>query len=409
MPRVKLGSKPAKQPDLFDQLSKSEEARETLKAMLAIRKMKANEWRGLMATPPNSLLESVVTAFYQKTDIPLEIPFFVTLHILSAHLLSHGVTVKFAGSALKPDLWSVILASSGAGKTYSSSFLETLCGVDETFPEPASAAKFVQDLSDHNNSLWVRDEFAQLLKAIETQPHMAEMKDYLLRTYDGKKISRRTKKDVIEVENPALTIIGMTVLETFKNNVSPESMLDGFAQRFSYVIAKNDPDRTTRDFPIYDMEPYKKEISKRWNSTVNSVKHQEYVMGKEAEEAFKQAFESLFQDELEVPASFFRRIMFRSVKYALVYHVMLKKTAKTLDAEDMGWAARVCKMHLQDASELISHYNLPDFERIIQRAEEIRDECASEGKPFTAREIIRRMNAIKTASQATAIMQLITQ
>jgi hypothetical protein len=409
MPRVKLGSKPTKQADLFDQLSKSEEARETLKAMLAIRKLKSNEWRGLMATPPNSLLESVVTAFYQKTDIPLEIPFFVTLHMLSAHMLAEGVVIKFAGQELKPDLWSVILASSGSGKTYSSSFLEKLCGVDETFPEPASAAKFVQDLADHNNSLWIRDEFAQLLKAIETQPHMAEMKDYLLRTYDGKKISRRTKKDVIEVADPALVILGMTVLETFQQNVSPESMLDGFAQRFSYVIAKNDPDRQTKDFPIYDMESYKKDISKRWNATTNSIKHKEYVIGSEAEAAFRQAFESLFQDELDVPASFFRRIMFRSVKYALVYHVMLRKTTKTLDAEDMGWAARVSKMHLQDASELISQYNLPDFERIIQRAEAIRDECRAEGKPFNAREIIRRMNAVKTSAQATAIMQLISQ
>jgi hypothetical protein len=408
MPRVKLGSKNPKQPDLFETLSKSEEARETLKAMLAIRRMKANEWRGLMATPPNSLLESVVSAFYQKTDIPLEIPFFVTLHMLSAHLLSSGVSIKFAGTMLKPDLWSVILASSGAGKTFSSSYLEKLCGIDETFPEPASAAKFVQDLAEHNNSLWVRDEFAQLLKAIETQPHMAEMKDYLLRTYDGKKISRRTKKDVVEVEDPALTILGMTVLETFQDNVSPESMLDGFAQRFSYVIARNDPERQTRDFPIYDMESFKKEISKRWNATTKAIKHTEYIIGNEAEEAFRQAFESLYQDVLSVPSSFFRRIMFRSVKYALVYHVLLKKTSKTLDAEDMGWAARVCKMHLQDVSELIAHYNLPDFERIIRRAEEIRDECRRDGRPFNAREIIRRLNQVKTAAQATAIIQLIS-
>lgn len=411
MPRTRLSAKASKnerQGDLFDKISKSEEARSTLKAMLAIKRHTPNEWRGLIATPPNSLLDSVISAFYQETDIPLEIPFFVTLHMLSAHLLRSGVKINFAGGKLKPDLWSVVLASSGAGKTFSTTYLERSCGVDDTFPEPASAAKFVDDLAAHNNSLWVRDEFAQLLKNIDTQPHMAEIRDYLLRTYDGKKITRRTKKESIEIEDPALTILGLTVYETFNQNVKAESMLDGFAQRFSYVIAKNDPTRPPEKFPLYDMSKHQAVIQRRWKSTINTAKHSEYTVGPEAETAFKEAFGSLFQGDMPLPTSFFRRVMFRSVKYALLYHILLKKTSKTLDSQDIGWAARVCKMHLQDAATLISDYDLPDFERIVQRAEEIRADCISADKPFTARDLIRRINAIKTTAQAYSIMTLIS-
>lgn len=410
MPKVKtLSEKKAdRQLSLFDKLASSEEARDTLKAMLSLSKMTGNNWRGLMAVPPSGLLEAVTTAFYQKTDIPLEIPFFTTLHMLSAELLERDVTINFAGQSLKPDLWTVVLASSGAGKTFASSYIEKTVGVEDSFPEPSSAAKFVEDLSHHNNSLWLRDEFAQFLKSIEQQPHLAEMKDYLLRTYDNKKIERRTKKDVVEIDNPALTILGLTVLETFKDNVPPESMLDGFAQRFSYVIARNDPDRKGIDYPIYKMSEYHKPIKKHWDSTVKAIKHDTYNVGAEAEEAFETAFKMLYSGSIEVPMSFFRRILFRSTKYALVYHIMLKKRTKTIDAEDMGWAARVCYMHLQDAAELLSDYNVPDFERIVIRAEEIQAKCLQEGKPFNARALIRGINAIKSAPQANAIIQLLT-
>ena len=393
--------------DLLDRLSKSEDARSNLKALLAISKLTQNNWRGLIATPPNSLVESVITAFYQKTDIPLEIPFFVTLHMVSAKMLQSGVTINFAGQSIKPDLWSILLASSGAGKTYATSYIEKTCGIDDNFPETSSAAKFVEELRNHNNTLWVRDEFAQLLKAMEQQTHMIELKDYLLRVYDNKQIARRTKKSEIIIDDPALTILGLTVYETFSDNVSPEAMLDGFAQRFSYVIAKPDPDRPSIEYPLYDLSDFRESIKRRWNDVVERITGETYNVTPDAEEAFKEQFKTLFKSGIELPMSFYRRVLFRCFKYATVYHVMLGKTTRDIDREDIGWAGRVCQMHLQDAATLLGNYDLPDFERILIRAEEIRDECYKKGIPFTARELTRRIKAIKRAEEARSIMGFI--
>lgn len=395
------------QSTIFELLSKSAEARDTVRAMLKI-KTQPDVWRGLVATPPGSLLSTVTAAFRTSTDIPLEIPFFATLHFLAAHMLSRGVTVDFVGQTVKPDLWSVVLASSGAGKTFATSVLERATGQGANFPEPASSAKFIEDLAKNNNSLWVRDEFAQFLKSIEQQPHLAEMKDYLLKVFDGKKVERNTKKSSIQVEDPALVILGLTVLESFKNNVSAESMLDGFAQRFSYIIAKRDPERPPKDFPIYDMRSYQDRIKTEWEKVVASIQHQKYRVGPEAEEAFKESFSLLIPPNEDIPASFFRRIMFRGVRYALLYHVLLGKTDEVIDAADMGWAGRICALHIHDAAWLVGEHGLPDLEKLCRKAEELRTRILeTEKRAITPRDVVRGVHGIRNTQEARAILQMI--
>lgn len=396
-----------KQLSIFDVLAKSADARETIRTMLKIS-AQPDVWRGLLATPPGSLLSTVVAAFRSGTDIPLEIPFFATLHFLAAHMLAKGVTVDFVGQVVKPDLWSVVLASSGAGKTFATNALGRFTGQEASFPEPASSAKFVEDLATHNNSLWVRDEFAQFLKAIEQQPHLQEMKDYLLRVFDGKRVERNTKKAMVRIDDPALCIFGMTVLESFKDSVSPESMLDGFAQRFSYIIAKRDPSRASKDFPIYDMRSYSDRIRSEWDKVTASIQHQKYIMGPEAEDAFRESFSLLIPPNEQIPASFFRRIMFRGVRYALLYHVLLGKETDTLDATDMGWAGRICGLHIHDAAWLVGEHGLPDLERLCRKAEELRTRIQeAEGRPLTPRDVVRGIHGIRNTSDARALLQMI--
>lgn len=392
---------------LLDLLARSEDARGTVRTMLKVRQ-NPDHWRGLMATPPGSLLETVISAFHASTDIPLEIPFFATLHFLSANLLARGVTLDFAGQTVRPDLWSVVLAESGAGKTFATNLLERFTNQPAMFPEPASSAKFVEDLAQYNHGMWVRDEFAQFLKALEQQPHLAELRDYLLRLYDGKTVERNTKKAQVRVEDPALCILGLSVLETFKDSVSPESMVDGFAQRFSYVIAKRDGQRTAKDFPIYDLRPYQEPIREGWERSVGSVQHRHYIVGPAAEAAFRESFALLMPAHDAVPASFFRRIMFRGVRYALLYHVLLGKESDTLDAVDLGWAARVCALHVKDAAWLIGEHGLPDLERLCKRAEDVRDKVLrDENRPVQPRDIVRLVHGVKNVNEARALLSMI--
>lgn len=391
---------------IFDVILKSDEARDTVRAMLQF-KDQPDVWRGLVATPPGSLLATVVSAFRNATDIPLEIPFFATLHFLSAHLLRLGVSIDFVGQTVRPDLWSVVLADSGTGKTFATNVLERFTDEQANFPEPASAAKFVELLAQHNNGMWVRDEFAQFLKALDQQPHMVEIRDYLLRVYDGKRVERNTKKESIVVDDPALCILGLTVLQTFKDNVSAESMVDGFAQRFSYIIAKRDLSRPSKDYPIYDLRPYQDRIRSEWTKVCESVRHKRYVVSEDGEAAFRESFAMLLPPNDEVPLSFFRRIMFRGLRYALLYHVLLGKENAELDAADLGWAGRICGLHIRDAAWLVGEHGLPDLERLCRKAEEVKARIEAEGRACTPRDITRGVYGIRNTNEARAILTMI--
>ena len=51
--------------------------------------------------------------------------------------------------------------------------------------------------------------------------------------------------------------------------------------------------------------------------------------------------------------SFSRRIMFRGVRYALLYHHLPRKDNFLIDDQDMAWAGRVMGLHVKDAGTLV--------------------------------------------------------
>jgi len=63
---------------------KNDETRGRITAMLN-KKISPDIWRGMMAVPPSSVLQSVLAIFHQQTDIPLELPFFTMLHFISGY------------------------------------------------------------------------------------------------------------------------------------------------------------------------------------------------------------------------------------------------------------------------------------------------------------------------------------
>ena len=61
---------------LLESACRSKDSMELIKSML-ILKNNDKQWRGIIATPPGTLLDSIISEFRLKTNIPLEIPFFV--------------------------------------------------------------------------------------------------------------------------------------------------------------------------------------------------------------------------------------------------------------------------------------------------------------------------------------------
>lgn len=383
--------------------------REAIRATLSVNLN--GQWPTLDACiPPGSILEDIRIAFEETTDIPSEIPVFATLHYLSALLLQKGARITFAGESVKPDIWSICLAESGAGKTYAQSKIADALGADVTlFGDFASSAKFMEELRDRNNGLWLRDEFAQFLRSIEQQPHLQEAKDYLLRCYDGQRISRRTKSDEITVDDPALTIFGSTVYSTFRNNVTEEMLLDGFAQRFAYIVAERDPKRA--ETAIYRTAHKTEGIKAKWKAIAAKGMRNEYQVNDLGEKAFEEAFSVLIgrSNSASVPRSFFRRIMFRGVKYALLYHVLLGKSAPLLDAEDFGYAARVCALNLRDLRKVLDQFHMTEFQSLVDKAQAFVVRKQSEKETVTPGKLVAGVRGIGNAPYARMILEYLVE
>ncbi|MCP3966932.1 MAG: hypothetical protein GY718_11350, partial [Lentisphaerae bacterium] len=338
---------------------------------------------------------------------PLEIPFFSLIHVIAAYLLNKEITIDIEGfGEVKADIWSVLLASSGDGKSFTKKQIKKILDVDQLeFPNgAASAARWIQDLQQNNKRIWIRDEFGQFLKSIQNQPHMEEIKDYLLRIYDNDSIERSTSKYSIQITDPALVILGYAVLEKFPNEVSADDMIDGFAQRFSYIIAERDSNKCITDFPLWNLE--NSTWKSKWEEMVSSIKFNKYTANSQAITAYKTAFTLLYKKE--VPNSFFRRIIWRAHKYALIYHVITGKgEVQEIDAQDYGWAGRVLYMHVQDSLKLLESHGLSDLEKMIQKAEKIKIKFETQGKTIKPRDLISSIRAIRNTNEAKAILSII--
>ena len=220
----------------FDRLS--EDGQRFISAIISIEERQ--KWHGHDAVPPSSLLDEVLRSFERNTDIPLEIPFSAVITYLSGFLCAQGAKVRISGTqTISPKTWIVTLADSGAGKTFATSKVGKSLG--EGVPKlenTSSGVALIQAIQKTPRGVWIRDEFGQYLRSLQTQTHMEKAKDILLSAYNEETLEHITKSDSIVVEDPAFSILGITVNETFLDQVGSESLVDGFAQRFNYLYAE---------------------------------------------------------------------------------------------------------------------------------------------------------------------------
>lgn len=306
--------------------------------------------------PRGSILEAVDRYFWEYTDIPRELPFFYVMHFVMANLLQQGVQIHKGKQVILPDLWTVVLAPSGAGKSLSQKELnKALDAKINLFSEAKTSLQFLTNLRDQRLALYLRDEFAQFLKEVNKEPSMQNVRDYLLRTYDNGDIEHTTTTSSVKVKNSAISILGYTPTKTLQLHLTKEMILDGFAQRFSYCVAEKD------DRPIvgdYDFDRLADRISPLWNKISSIPAHQIYTVSREARGAFNKVAQTIIGKAREenVDDSFSRRLAFTTYKYGLAYHFLAGKTTSEIDAEDLGQAAQLVALHLRDLRKVLDLY-----------------------------------------------------
>ena len=366
-----------------------------------------NDWDRIMAlTPVKSVLNLVIEQTRKGTDFPHQIGFFGILHYIAGHLLSKDIHIDLDGQKVYPDIWNIILAPSGSGKSTVESFISKLfVDVEIKKLEPFSTAKaYIQNLSACPKGLLVKDEFAQLLAGMEQQTYLAELKEYFLKTYDNSTITRTTGKEKLEAIEPAISIYGSTVDRTFTKYVSDEMLLDGFAQRFNYVFCDDRPAKTAMLSHNKDLEHIKNELQ----DTLNSIHHLKYKVSKKAIKKYEELFYSNLERFKSIPYSFFRRTFWKTMKYALIYHILLKKTSDEIDEEDVSWAERITFTHFLDLNKILNMYDENAAHVIIDKAIDLKNRFKEQGKPFTARDITKYLKThVKNIAEAKVLHSLV--
>jgi hypothetical protein len=375
-----------------------------------------DKWHGKAAVPPASVLDDILTHFERHTDIPLELPFIGWMTYFSGWLCSQDVKIKIAeGQTISPRLWNIALAPSGSGKTFAVNQIRKDMKAVPEMENTASAVALIQAIQRTPKGIWFRDEMGQYLKSITTQPHMEKAKDVLLNAYNGDRLEHTTKKEKIEVEDYAFSILGITVFETFLAQVGTEALVDGFAQRFSVIVAQKDAKRPMTDYPLYfddrkmtrDDKRRKERITKGMKALLGrDIKGQMLTVSEDAMDIFTAMFQESFKGQM--PESFYRRLMFIMFSYAALYHYLLGHTGNTINNQAMAYASRVVMIHLKDTKTLLQEGGYGELHKLITKCQTWKDAWEEEkGRTAKPRDLIAGVWQIKTISEATAILKVL--
>jgi hypothetical protein len=383
-----------------------EAARNYAGAMRVMDSMESLAWRGDSAVPTGSPVADILDAFRAETDLPLELPLHSFYFFLSAYLLEKSTRLKFNGQSVSPEVWTVVLAPSGAGKSYS--LARIACGAPTlpTIQGIASGAKLIETMAENEAAGRVQamlvDEFGQLLKGMENPAGpLADVKNYKLLAYDGVKMERNTKAASIVVNDSRMAFFGANVDETFYSILSPESMLDGMAQRYCYCIAERDPNRPFWDYPTYNNEALETVVKDAWARILAVPIHEAYSYAPEALAAYNHEFRTLgklIEGGKQVNVSFYRRLMQRTHKLALLMHVAMGDASPVVSKTAMVYAIRQTRLHIIDTARLIAMKS-PKNTGIHDAVADLAARFAEKGQSITARDIQRSVWAARDSNE----------
>jgi hypothetical protein len=188
--------------------------------------------------------------------------------------------------------------------------------------------------------------------------------------------------------------------------MTADMLLGGFAQRFQYVVV----DEVRPPKPIYTIN--RPEVlaagRKAWEGICKLPLHPLYRVSSHALAVFESRYLNLF-DAGEADASFFRRVMWRAPRYALLYHVLLRKRGAVIDSEDMEWGLRVAELHLHDFRKVMDLFDMNQLATVIDNAEKVRNRIRlEEGREIAARDLIAKVRNINNAGTARFVLDVLS-
>lgn len=323
----------------------------------------------------NDILSQLFFRFYQNTEIPIALPVFSFLSLISAFLVKNKTTMTIPLSAKKSELatWIMCLAPSGSAKTLSMDKIMDLVPmpdgadgdklIEKNFFKPNGPAAFVESLDNlpDGRGYWIQDEASQMFKLMEQEGHpMSEIKEYLLEMKDNKSITRITRNENIQTQAIVMTQLFINTIDSMAKHISDESMKDGLIRRYQMVMAEKD-ERDFTDFAIYDLGKLSDDsLKEELKSILNQdIFEQNYMFSTKCLTLYEKMFKIFWKKQyckwMNGSENIYRTYMMETWKYAVFHHILHKKDGKIIDEKSMEWGLKVV-MYLLNSFQCFIKY-----------------------------------------------------
>lgn len=365
--------------------------------------------------PPGSLLSKIAQSWFDGTSIPLEMPVAMALTIISGELAARNVQVVTPSDTISPELWYCILAPSGCGKTWTLEKLQAIFGTQSAIDASGcvSSAALWRVLSEKSRGYWACDEWGAFLKQIEAASSpLSEAKAMLLKIYSGHSLTRdKAQADArLEIRDPAVALCGVTVDETFRQNMTQESLLDGFGSRFCYAYGRACDIRPWYRYPTWAVRT--EALRDEWEQISGRILPT-YECNNLVTSEFEAAFERLYQvatnEPGEVIEAFFRRCLYRHHKLALICHILTDPENPQLTVSDYDAAERLVAWQLRDGRRLINTIMGGELYDLVERSLKWVQKRRTAGEVVNTRALLAGVRGIDKVAKAEFVMSCIRE
>lgn len=331
--------------------------------------------------PRGSVLEQAVLLTQEGTDCPPSLSLFGMMAALGAILSQEGFHLRFQdGQIVYPNPWIISLAPSGTGKTFTQSqIVRPLIGNEPiTVPETITPAAYLQffladgdiELSNRRaRAFFARDEAGEWFRSLNTLAGQ-ELRDYVLRSYDGGTLKKRTKTDGhVETLPISLTLLGTAVDNSFFRQVTADDFTNGLMQRFQFVLSHDVPPcvRPRYGWPAGRREAAADRFRGEWQSILQM--RRELTCNQQALNSYDRWFLDRFPHDDPEKKSYFRRIGWASFKYAIIYSVLAG--SNVIDQNSMDLALKLADRHLIDLERCMRDFTcVSDWHRLLNKVKQ---------------------------------------
>lgn len=383
-------------------LKKSE--RDALIQMLAV-KAAPEEFDIRSLIPRGSFLERIARHF-EDTDISHALPIMHVVMTAASYLTQNGASLLVPGvGKVLPTLWMIGLAPSGSSKTLAPEEIDRIISrgaspAVERLATGCTDAQWIVELHDNNGAFWFQDEVGKTFKSVLTEANYRRIKQWCLDAYSHKLIANRLKseKTKLVIERPYFTFHGLSVDDTWRDDIDFSSMLDGFCQRFGYYVAVPRGDTDIFDHFLYfegaEVEGRRETLAGIWDALcAQEGACEPYTLNDEVLPFLKAWWASLRESwgRSALPKSFIRRIGFAVLRYLMILQFLLGKSRRAIDVETADLATRFAEYHFLSALNVVQQYDRAKTSR-IQVVADAGTRVSDAGRAVTSREVSRALS-----------------